>query len=645
MAVVLFHFSLPGLSGGFVGVDIFFVISGFLIGGILWSELSSQGRLSLTRFYMRRIKRLAPAYVVMALASFAVAWFVLLPFEFREFGKGLIAATLYLANVLFYRQSGYFDTGAEDKVFLHTWSLSVEEQFYIVLPVLLLLLARNRRMMIIALAGLFVASLVACIIATPSRPTATFYLFQYRAWELLAGVLLAIYGRETGASWRYTSVLSWLGITLIIGSIFFISPDRGFPGYQAIFPVAGTVLILLNGQHENLVNRALSARVPVAIGLISYSLYLWHWPVLVLSRSYLEGYDSVVVSAFWVAICMALAWASWRYVERPFRSTASPTPSTPRAVFSVAILASASLLALGAGVYLKQGLPERFAPNVRVHITASADFLQDFSRCKVATSGPLAGLETCPIGPSDTPPEVLIWGDSHLRAFYEGIAQVAREQQVAGLVIWHAGCPPFFGVQKRETAATPAQDEACSAANNKIQAAAAQLPSIKRVLLVARWSYYAQGSGYGADYNNKISLVGKDYTSLVETTIKALSSTFESVFVLRQVPEIPDYDSRLIARQLAFGHLEEGEALTARTSVTRSDLQERTALAEAPFRALDGDKITFLDPWPLLCDAANCSAIRDGAGMYFDNNHVTNTAARAMRHLFLPVFGRRADGG
>ena len=180
LAVVFYHFAVPGFSGGFVGVDVFFVISGFLIGGILWRDQCADRRLSLARFYLRRIRRLAPAYFAMAAVSLVVASFVLLPFEFREFGKGLIAATVYLSNVLFYRQAGYFDTASEEKIFLHTWSLSVEEQFYLFLPLAFLILGRSRLGLIWGLTVLAVASWVACIWLTPSHQTATFYLFPFR---------------------------------------------------------------------------------------------------------------------------------------------------------------------------------------------------------------------------------------------------------------------------------------------------------------------------------------------------------------------------------------------------------------------------------------------------------------------------------
>lgn len=639
MAVVMFHFGLSGLQGGFVGVDIFFVISGFLIGGILWGELTKSGTVSLSRFYARRIRRLAPAYVVMALVTFGVAWSVLLPFEFREFGKGLIAATLYLANVLFYRQAGYFDSGVEEKVFLHTWSLSVEEQFYIVLPFLFLLLVRNRRLMIGALVALFCVSLAAGIIMTPTNQTAAFYLFPTRAWELLAGVLLAIYGRESGTAWRFNALLSWVGIGLILASITMIVPERGFPGYQAIFPVFGTVLIVLNGRHSNMVNRVLASRGPVALGLISYSLYLWHWPVLVLSRYVRNGYAGILEIGFWIGVSMGLAWLSWRFVERPFRGRDAPSVAK---VFGGAAAASFVLLMLGGGVFLSNGIPARFSPEVRVHIDASADFLQDFSRCYVPREGPLAGIDVCPIGPEGAP-EVLIWGDSHLRAFYEGVAQVAREQNVAGLVIWHAGCPPLFGVQKTESAATPAQDIACTRANSIVESALKQMPSLKKVLLVGRWAYYAQGRGIGADFDNEITLSGKAYDEAIHDSLEVLTDRFDEVFVLRQAPEIPLYASKDVARLLVHGGKMPKNGIDELITFPEEGLRARFAAADAPFRDFAATNMTVLDPWPMICSGGVCSAIKDGKGMYFDNNHVTNTAARQMRDIFVPVFSTKEN--
>lgn len=642
-AVVLYHFGLPGLAGGFVGVDIFFVISGFLIGGILWREKTATGRLSLGRFYLRRIRRLAPAYVAMSAAVLIVGWLVLLPYDFRETAKGVIAATVYLSNVLFFRQSGYFDTAAEDKVLLHTWSLSVEEQFYLFLPLVFLLFSRSRRGMILAFAALFLASLLSAIPLTSRAHTAVFYLFPFRAWELLAGVLLAVWGQERGTDWRFGTWPSWLGLALVLSGIALIQPGPGFPGWQAMVPVAGTVLLLMNGRDPNPVNRALSMRAPVMIGLISYSLYLWHWPVLTLS-TYVRGeYSGPLETSGWITLCLILSWLSWRLIEQPVRRASNLSGKT---LLGGAALASVLLLGASAAIFRADGMPGRFAPETQVHIAASGDFLQDFSRCTTPENGPLKGIETCPIGPKNQTPTLLIWGDSHVRALYEGLAQAARDNNRAALVIWRAGCPPAFDLEKQENSATATQNAACRSGNDQIKAALAGMPDLRDVLLIGRWAYYATGTGSGIDAHNTITLKGdgadKPQDALLAealaATVQTLSLQDRTVFLLRQPPEIPHHAAPEMARALAHGRVTAQEAQRM-GQVTMDAAEERAASAEAAI-AQSGAQI--LDPWPFLCDQFLCDAIQNGRGFYFDNNHLTNTAARQIRAVFAPVF---AGGG
>lgn len=645
LSVVLYHFGLPGLSGGFVGVDIFFVLSGFLIGGILWSELIATGKIDLGAFYLRRIRRLAPAYFTMAAVSFIVAWVVLLPFEFRAFGKALIAATVYLSNVHFYREAGYFDIGAEDKVLLHTWSLAVEEQFYIVLPFALLLLMRWRRAIPAILAGAAILSLLACVRLTATSPTAAFYLFPFRAWELLAGVLLAIAGQRKGLRWAFHPALSWAGLGLVLAGIVMITPGPGFPGLQALAPVIGTGLILANGRDANPVNRALSHPWPVFVGVISYSLYLWHWPILTLSKYWRGGYSGGVEAALWLVLAFGISVLSWRYVERPVRRLRVPARG---ALVGGTVLASGVLLGLGALIWKGDGMANRFAPDVRTHIEASADFNQDWSRCVVAETGPLAGVETCPIGP-EGPPEVLIWGDSHLRAMKEGIERAGFAADRPALVIWHAGCPPLFGITKAESAATPAQDADCTRANEVIRAGLSRIESLKTLLLVGRWSYYAEGQGSGIDAHNRITLAPAPDSNLpvrpqhtlfnaaLTRTVAELAPQFERIFVLRQMPEVPNYTSREVARALATGRMSRDDETLFKVSLTRAT--KRAARAEAPLVALaNAGRITLIDGWPRLCGPTDCSVMQGGAAWYFDNNHLTNRAALALSHLFAPVF-------
>jgi peptidoglycan/LPS O-acetylase OafA/YrhL len=654
LSVVLYHFGFTALRGGFVGVDIFFVISGFLIGGILWREHTSNGTLSLGRFYMRRIRRLAPAYFAMAFASLIAGWFILLPFEFREFGKSLIAATVYLSNVLFYRQAGYFDGPSDEKLLLHTWSLSVEEQFYIFLPLTILVLARSRNTLIVGLGFLAVASLVSSVVMTEKSHTAAFYLFPFRAWELLAGVLLAIAGVQWSLRWAYGAWLSWLGMALIVASVLFIPGGTSFPGWHVIAPVVGTVLILVNGQDRNWVNRALSAKVPVFFGLISYSLYLWHWPILTLLKYVHIGPLGIVETLFWLSIVFVVSIVSWRFVERPVRN---PNVLASQTVLGGTLVASLVLLLSGAMVFKGDGFEKRFSNETQIHIRASADFLQDWSRCKIDNDGPLAGLEVCPIGPEGQTPEVLIWGDSHVRAFREGLAQAANLNNRAGLIIWHAGCPPVFNIEKHENTATVLQDQACRISNDQIMAAIVQMPELRDLLLVGRWSYYASGTGTGLDGVNKISLtdVGEPVTPNPDMqldlltqkfgeTVQFASEHFDRVFVLLQPPEIALYDSRQIAKSLAHGQLQP-EQNDRVVRISRKSAEARAGVYLPLIDAVDDiANIEVLDTWPYFCSAESCSAIADGVGQYFDNNHVTNSAARRLVPLFNRVF-QTSEGG
>lgn len=651
LSVVLYHFGVPGLRGGFVGVDVFFVISGFLIGGLLWKERQSTGRVALGAFWMRRVRRLAPAYFAMAIVTSAAAWLVLLPFELRGYGESLIAATTWLSNVQFWRESGYFDAGSDSKPLLHTWSLSVEEQFYVVLPLLVAALGALQRGLARVLAALWVLSLVACVALTPTEPVATFFLFPFRAWEMLTGVLLAIWMREAPPT-TPRAVPTWVplvGLAIVLTSIAVVVP-RGFPGWQAMLPVAGTAMILAGQDSGGLAVRLLSLRAPVAVGLVSYSLYLWHWPVLVLSTYWRESYAGWWEAALWLALAIVLTVVGWALVERPLRHARIASPR----FLAGAALTAIVVLACGSAAYLTDGMPSRFSPAVQGHVAASQDFLQDLSRCSTSTDGPLAGIDTCAVGPEGEPPRVLLWGDSHMRAQMNGLARAAMEAGVPGILIRHAGCPPLFGVRKTESAATPAADATCYHETEVLRRGLRDMPSLERVLLVGRWSYYAESSGVGIDADNRIAIRPAEGSGYVETdpallyaealraTVAELTEVVGPVSVLRQVPEVPQYSSRRIARALAHGRLD--DVTVAPLLVVEPDaLAARARRADAPQLALaQAGAITLIDPRPLLCGDGRCSVMRDGRPIYFDNNHLTNAGAVALRGLFVPFLRGQA---
>ncbi|TGN51267.1 acyltransferase [Paracoccus liaowanqingii] len=627
--VVLYHFDLPGLPGGFTGVDVFFVLSGYLIGAILWREFTATGRIDPVRFFLRRFRRLAPAWSVVALAVFAAGYLILLPHDLRELGKSLIAASLFMANIQFWRQAGYFDSSSAEKPLLHMWSLSLEEQFYIVLPLVLLICIRRPRLALVLLGGGAALSLALSVGITARDQTAAFFLFPFRAWELLSGVLLAIWAQDRPGPRR-----GWMGsaagLALVVAGMMVIQPGAGFPGVWALIPVLGTLLLIRHGQAANPVNRLLSWGPMRGLGLISYSLYLWHWPIRSLSDFALGPGRGLLGNIGLIGLSVLLAYATWRWVEQPTRDAAR-LPS--RRMIAGVALSSVLLLALGGWSYTRDGLPERWSPTVLTHADAAQDFIQDWSRCYTPQTGPFAGIQTCPIGPEGQP-QMLAWGDSHLRAIKEGLDRAAHEAGTPGLLIWRAGCPPMFGVEKRESAATRVQDIACTHANARIEAALRDNP-FPDVLLVGRWSYYATGSGVGADAHNRIEVLPA-WPTAVDTTLQALTAMGSRVHVLRQAPEIPDYGSLPVARALA-----RNEAVPQdRFQVALPDALSREAAGLAPFVA-GPSRIELIDPWPLHCDANTCSVLRNGRTVYFDNNHLTNQGALQMRHLFDPLLTLR----
>ncbi|MCC7319961.1 MAG: acyltransferase [Rubellimicrobium sp.] len=654
--VVLYHFGMPGLAGGFVGVDVFFVISGFLIGGLIAGELAQTGRLRLGAFWMRRIRRLAPAYFLMLAVTALAAWAVLLPHELRAFGKEIIAATLWASNLHFWSESGYFDAAAGTRPFLHTWSLAVEEQFYIALPLVMALLWRFGRGLPVGLAIAGLLSLGGALVLTPVHQPSAFYLFPLRAWELLSGVLLALV-LAARPGWRGPRVAGWAGLALILGAVVSVRAGAGFPGWQAMVPVAGAVLVLWARDGDGAgdgaggaagdgdrggAGRILGHPVAVFVGLISYSLYLWHWPVLVLSGYWRGGYSGPLEGAGWLALAVALAVLAWALVERPLRRL----PLRPVPILGGFAVAVVGALGVGLLFWKGEGVASRFGPVARVHIAASQDFLQDWSRCTTPDTGPLAGVETCAIGPEGAP-RIVVWGDSHLRALMDGLAIAADRAGVPGVIVWHAGCPPLTGVTKTETAATPAEDAACTEATARTLAGIAAIrPAL--VLMVGRWAYYARGEGIGRDARNRITLTdagggegGADvFGRALGRTVAALGGMAGQVALMRQVPELPDDDSRDIARALVHGRLDAAGAGAAGT-VDPATLTPRNAAVDAAVAALEGVRI--IDPWPLIC-TPDCQAVHGDEGWYFDNNHLTNTGARALVPLFLPLFEEARDG-
>ena len=419
LPVILFHAGFSWFSGGYVGVDVFFVISGYLITTIIVREMA-EGRFSLLVFYERRARRILPAlfFVMLLSTAFALLW--LAPSELENYGQGLIAVSTFWSNILFWQQSGYFETAAELNPLLHTWSLAVEEQFYIFFPLLLMLTWRfGLRFVCLLLLVTFVCSLAAAQWSVYQHPSAAFYLLPMRAWELLIGSATALYLRyRTPPDSRLANeVLSLLGFGMVVFAIATFDQTTPFPGFYAILPTLGTALLILSVTPDTLVFRVLSFRPLVALGLISYSAYLWHQPVLAFARYRLAA---DLPGSLLLVLCMlsiAMAWFSWRYIEQPFRDKHRFSQKT---ILQTSILVIA--LFCGAGFWLHQsdgGLGYYSADEQKV--------FQSFVRPAVYVSKRHGAIRLQAFDTQNEKPDVFIIGDSHsedlVNAVYEAEMQ------------------------------------------------------------------------------------------------------------------------------------------------------------------------------------------------------------------------------
>jgi len=448
MPVILFHAGFSVFSGGYVGVDVFFVISGYLITSILIAELE-QGRFSIIRFYERRVRRILPAlfFVLLACLPFAYMW--LLPPQLKDFAQSLVSVVFFGSNVLFWIESGYFESAAELKPLLHTWSLAVEEQYYLIFPMFLLIAWRyGRNRVFWSVVVISAMSLLLAEWGWRNDPDANFYLAPTRAWELLAGSICAFL--TVGRAVKSNGILSVIGLAAIVFSVFSFDENTPFPSIYALFPVVGTALIILFATQGTWVARLLSMRVLVGIGLISYSAYLWHQPVFAFARLRSSSEpDHYLMGALAIA-ALVLAWGTWRWVEQPFRRPTSPMLATRRAVFVASGAFGAFIVAIGIVGHTSQGNFFRYDPRIVSSLRDAesgspvVDLENRVDDGQCVFSAPHLSEEIANrIGECATMhgPGILVIGDSHATNLFHSIVRSERNVSTSFLIgITTNGC-------------------------------------------------------------------------------------------------------------------------------------------------------------------------------------------------------------
>lgn len=357
--VVLFHAGFEWFSGGFIGVDVFFVISGYLITSIILKELT-QNNFSIANFYERRARRILPALFFVLLACMPFAWFLLLPHELVDFGKSLAAVSTFSSNILFWQESNYFSADSELMPLLHTWSLAVEEQFYVIFPLLLMLFWRfGYKALIVLVTIIAIASFALSEWGLRSHQEANFYLLPSRAWELMIGALTAFYlfKRKPNFGSGLSQFLSLSGLLLILTGIFLLDKDDLFPGVYALLPTLGSTFIILFASKGTIVNQILSNKLMVLIGLISYSAYLWHQPLFAFARIAIQDEIKPLLLTALCVLPFILAYLSWRWVEKPFRDRSR---FTRKQIFSAGFVISLVFIGIGLILVLNNGFESRF---------------------------------------------------------------------------------------------------------------------------------------------------------------------------------------------------------------------------------------------------------------------------------------------
>ena len=447
LPVILFHFKIfaDTVTGGFVGVDIFFVISGYLITRIVFADVSS-GTYSILRFYDRRIRRIFPALIFLYLACLVLALFLYFPSEAGTFSNSVIASTFFVSNIFFYYRSGYFERDSETNPLLHTWSLSVEEQFYVLFPLVVFAIRNfHHRARVLVISAIALASFMSAVYTVYANPSAAFYLVQFRAWELAIGGLLAIGALPLISRRWIAEVIAISGFALICGSFVFISPTLPFPGLAALAPCLGAAAIIYSGENgQTLVGGLLSLSPLQFTGLISYSLYLVHWPAIVFFRLFHE--PSRLEKSTLVAACIALATLSLRFIERPFRGKSYRL--SPRATLLAGGIAMVGVtifaLVLGPAMNAVWHYPAR-----AIDVMAYAKIDESHMRTGTCflTAGYSDAFESGSQGACLTPrndrPNYLIIGDSHAAHLFSGLQ--ATYPSVNFLQATASGCRPVLG--------------------------------------------------------------------------------------------------------------------------------------------------------------------------------------------------------
>lgn len=636
LPVIFFHADIPGFTGGFVGVDVFFVISGYLITSIILDDISGKG-FSIARFYERRIRRIFPAFFPVIAFSFVLSGFLFYSKSFKLFGESVTAATLFYSNILFWRTAGYFDAASITKPLMHTWSLSVEEQFYIFFP--LLLVAINRffgSRYFFWLLCLWFLSFTVSVVGVYIYPIPTFYLMPTRAWELLTGSVLALGYFPLVRSRFQQNILSIIGLALILFSVFFYSEDTLFPGVMAVMPVFGSALVIYAGiERVGFVQKLLSFKPIVYIGLISYSLYLWHWPILVFVK-YLLFRDLFLYEAFaLILLSFIVSMLSYKFIEQPFRGPHLMVPDR-KMLFGLAVIVMFFVSTAGYIVSFLNGIPSRYSASETYVDNMAKDMKTDsqwlnYDKNRETISELDKGAKPAIIGNDAAVPSFVLWGDSHAKSLVAAIEKSASEYGLSGYDIAHGNViRPLLDVQ---LVGYGMNEDVLF--NRSVIDFIRNDPEIKVVIMAGFWSVKRKLRDVSGEYPGRQSSEVLLEAGL-HRSVKAVLALGRKVVLVADIPILKDDPHRFLYVASRFGKKPDFNII----SETLEEYRERNEENLIVLNELSSHQdVVLVRLDSMLFDKdKGLKVIDDNVMFYVDDDHLTTAGSRYLSPVFDGVF-------
>ena len=612
LPVLFYHAGFSWMPGGFFGVDVFFVISGFLITAILVAELENTGRISITGFYERRARRILPALFLVIGVSVVIGWFLMFTDQFKIFLDSLVSILYFGSNYFFLNHTGYFDADIDLNPMVHTWSLAIEEQFYLFFPLVLWLLWRyvGKRFLIPALVGIALLSLAAAVFFT-GDPSKTFYLLQFRAWELITCSLVALVLAKRSFKAHSNQLLSAAGVVLITASMFLLSNQWPHPGLITLIPITGSALVILFAGEGTWANKLLSTKVLVGIGLISYSTYLWHQPIFSFFRIGSLHTPTALEFLPLIALSLGIAYLSWRFVENPVRNRKR---FSRRWIFTGAAAVSVLVLAVTFVAGRSSINESRTAPLTGIKFVDATDRLE-VNRGLGNDCRKFVGSDpACATGAN---PLVLLWGDSYAMHLAQGLE--ASQTQVPFTQQTLSACAPVLGWAHQNQSYGKDQGRECLAQNEQVFDWLKTQNQITTVILASPWDDALNPGGYGMDSAGEVYQTGTVGMGLLRVTIEKLHDIGKRVVVVAPAPKNTEDTGLCLARALVNG-LELSECNFSPESNLLADATEylQQASTKAGFFSLEN----------LICKPKLCEAFAGDLFIYRDKGHFSKEGSQ-----------------